>query len=310
MRAEAAGGSREAQAPSAAEPSAAAGAPHTTEIKPTTAADVVYSLPRRAGRPCLDEVKHRVACGVSDIHHISNWCSADEEAELMRCVDGAAPERWTPLRGRRLQSLGGLPKAPPEMMSREPLPHWVQSVCDSLVACGAFPAELPPNHVLLNEYQPGEGIDAHKDGPIYAPCVAILSLNSHATFQFLDDSPERAPAASLLLPPRGVLVFRRDAYEGKLHRVTAVEEDELSAPGLVRLGGIEEAAAAAAEGFLPRGRRVSLTVRHVLRSVAPHEPPPALPVYVRGEICRGALLRARENPCVNPADCQAPVWPK
>ena len=144
------------------------------------------------------------------------------------------------------------------------------SVCDELVRCGYFPPECPPNHVLLNEYQPGQGIDAHKDGPLYAPHVAILSLGSHATFQFVEDTTARSPLASLLLPPRGVLVFTGDAYEHALHTVPADEADDCARPGLIRL----DAATAPVEpsGTLaPRTRRLSLTVRHVLHSRTPEE---------------------------------------
>ena len=153
---------------------------------------------------------------------------------------------------------------------REPLPNWVQSICDQLVQCGVFPADAPPNHVLLNEYQPGEGIDAHKDGPLYAPHVAILSLSSHATFRFLEDSVSRTPLASLLLPPRGLLVFGGAAYEEHLHSVPASTLDELTHAELVRLDGASPVAADGASAAL-RSRRLSLTVRRVLHSRTPEE---------------------------------------
>ena len=163
-----------------------------------------------------------------------------------------AAGRWTNLRGRRLQNLGGLPKPPPEGMHAEPLPPWVASVCDALVAAGVFDADAPPNHVLLNEYQPGQGIDAHRDGPLYAPRVAILSLCSHCAFEFLRNDAARDAVCSLLLPPRGVLVFSDDAYHELLHTVPAVAADDAPPPpGVERIdlraaggGGRRRAAAA------------------------------------------------------------------
>ena len=88
-------------------------------------------------------------------------------------------------------------------------------------------------------------------------------------------APTRTAVARLLLPPRGVLVFSGDAYENKLHRVPPRHEDDPQQAGLIRLDGEGASAAAAAGGedclavgarCLPRSRRVSLTVRHVLRS--------------------------------------------
>ena len=120
---------------------------------------------------------------------------------------------------------------------------------------GVFPVR--PQHVLVNEYQPGQGIDAHRDGPLYEPRVAILSLGSHATFEFLRNDGGRACLSSLLIPARGLLVFADGAYSEHLHRVTAVSVDELG-ESTIRLG---EASAPA----LRRIRRVSLTVRRVLQ---------------------------------------------
>ena len=167
-----------------------------------------YRLPKVA-RPALDEVSGAPAT----VWHCRNFVSRDEEAQIMRCVDTAPSAMWVTLRGRQLQQHGGTPMPPPEGMVPEHLPEWVQGVCDALVAAGIFPANAPPNHVLVNSYQPGQGIDAHKDGPLYAPRVAILSLGSVASFDFVSDDTERSALASLLLPPRGLLVFEHDAYE-------------------------------------------------------------------------------------------------
>jgi alkylated DNA repair protein alkB family protein 6 len=42
----------------------------------------------------------------------------------------------------------------------------------------------PINHILVNEYLPGQGIMPHQDGPLYHPVVAILSLGSPALMHF------------------------------------------------------------------------------------------------------------------------------
>jgi hypothetical protein len=49
---------------------------------------------------------------------------------------------------------------------------------------GVFPSDQPPNHILLNEYRDGQGIGPHKDGPLYHPMVAVLSLGSPADIHF------------------------------------------------------------------------------------------------------------------------------
>ena len=42
-----------------------------------------------------------------------------------------------------------------------------------------------PNHILINEYQPGQGILFHTDGPQYHPKTATISIGgSHVMFHF------------------------------------------------------------------------------------------------------------------------------
>ena len=101
---------------------------------------------------------HRVLAAPPTVWHMDEWMSEGEEAALLRCADESPPQRWTQLRGRRLQNLGGQPRPPPEGFAPEALPGWVRAVCDALVHAGVFPPDAPPNHVLLNEYQPGQGL--------------------------------------------------------------------------------------------------------------------------------------------------------
>lgn len=186
----------------------------------------------------------------------------------MEHIENLRASSWTNVLGRRLQYLGGSPvDALSQGIELEPLPLWIQVVCDELVERGVFPKDKPPNHCLLNDYRPGQGIEAHKDGPLYLPRVAVLSLGSHATLQFSADEAEQGLLASLLLPPRGLLVFAGEAYRQHLHSVVAAVSDDLELPGLVRLGDAHSAPVTTphAERFLPRARRLSLTLRRVRR---------------------------------------------
>jgi len=284
---------RAAAAPTGAKP-AAAEAPVSPPVHQSGAAAPLhhYLLPARPDRQHFDPRAHTVRCGIGGVAHVREWVSSEEEAELLRCADSAPPDGWTTLRGRRLQMFGGQPAMP---MVHEPLPAWVQSVCEQLVRAGVFPEDSPPNHVLLNEYQPGQGIDAHKDGPLYAARVAILSLGSHTAFEFLEEDTSsdvivRRPLASLLLPRRGLLVFEGDAYAHALHSVSRATEDDMSASLWLGGRGADGALAEATDEVAPeavhemapetalpeqvapetarrrlgRGRRVSLTIRRVL----------------------------------------------
>lgn len=48
----------------------------------------------------------------------------------------------------------------------------------------AFPTEKSPNHVLVNEYLPGQGIMRHLDGPLFTPIICTVTCGSHAVLNF------------------------------------------------------------------------------------------------------------------------------
>ena len=68
----------------------------------------------------------------------------------------------------------------------------------------------------------------HRDGPLYHPTVAILSLQSPIVFDFWASAaaaadPQGQPALSLLLEPRSLLVFCGDAYVNYHHAIAMRE---------------------------------------------------------------------------------------
>ncbi|KAJ1020031.1 hypothetical protein NDA16_004311 [Ustilago loliicola] len=61
---------------------------------------------------------------------------------------------------------------------------------------GAFEASKhgKPNHCLVNEYLPGQGIMPHEDGPAYFAAVATISLGSHALldiYRYVDEDLQK-----------------------------------------------------------------------------------------------------------------------
>jgi len=83
----------------------------------------------------------------------------------------------------------------------------------------------------VNEYNPGQGIMAHEDGPLYFPLVAILSLGSSAVIRFTKRRDFGASAGegahdpgdsqvSLVLRPRSLLLFSGAAYTGEYRGLT------------------------------------------------------------------------------------------
>ncbi|XP_016049711.1 alpha-ketoglutarate-dependent dioxygenase alkB homolog 6 isoform X1 [Erinaceus europaeus] len=207
------------------------------------------------------------------IYYVPDFISNEEEEYLLRQVFNAPKPKWTQLSGRKLQNWGGLPH--PRGMVPERLPLWLQRYVDKVSDLSLF-GGLPANHVLVNQYLPGEGIMPHEDGPLYYPTVSTISLGSHTMLDLYkprqpeeEDGPAEQPrqpprpTTSLLLEPRSLLVLRGTAYTGLLHGIAAASVDELDATSLPPNAAACRLAQPGAR--LVRDTRISLTIRRVPR---------------------------------------------
>lgn len=86
---------------------------------------------------------------------------------------------------------------------------------------------LFPNQCLLNQYFSGKGISPHRDGELYRPCAAVISLLSPALLRFYRrlETSEMVSAGSVFLEPRSLLVFRDAAYTDLYHGIEDSEVD-------------------------------------------------------------------------------------
>jgi hypothetical protein len=66
------------------------------------------------------------------------------------------------------------------------------------------------------------------------------------------------PESEIFLPSRSLLVFSSDAYSSRLHSVPGRAEDCVSKRVLLPHG-----VQLAADDIVPRGKRISLTIRYV-----------------------------------------------
>jgi alkylated DNA repair protein alkB family protein 6 len=252
-----------------------------------------------------------------DFYYIPDFVSAEEEASILSKVSisadntpttfgGTIPrlallkchyhinmaqipaQRWTQLTHRRLQ-------AHPSTLTKNntllasPLPEYlVKPIVSRFKDLGIFDDTLhqQPNHVLINEYKPGEGIMPHEDGSTYAPVVATVSLGSTLC---LDITPKSRAADSkdgtdstddtntsevkysiptrILQEPRSLLITTGDAYGSLLHGISPVGVDEnLNASTVANWSLLTDRRRfVESEGRNARDTRISLTYRDVLK---------------------------------------------
>jgi len=239
--------------------------------------------------------------GTDEAFYIPDFVSAEEEELLIRKIHESPLPKWKQLANRRLQIWGGGMTAKGVLIPEE-MPPFVKQYPDiigRIKATGAFQSSPhgAPNHVIMNEYLPGQGIMPHEDGPAYHPVVATLSLGSHSLFHYYrykpsstTESPDptdpcgnrgRAidpdPVFSVLLEPRSLVITRSSLYQTHLHGIDGVHADVFPPPTGTKSGGAAYIANAemlsdsatrklvANGGALERGARYSLTCRDVAR---------------------------------------------
>lgn len=191
--------------------------------------------------------------------YLPGFVTEADEALLLEHIRRAG-RPWASGQGRRVQNWGGVPG---DRGVSEALPEWLQRVVDAAVRCGAWAdAARPPNHALINEYlEPGCGLDPHTDGPLYAPCVAVLALESDVVLELHTPPPAAdalpTPPIELLLRRRSLNVLAGGAYA--LHHGIAARERDVVGPLVANLqpGDLtgEE---------IVRARRVSIVLVHKL----------------------------------------------
>lgn len=174
---------------------------------------------------------------------IPDYVDADTERDLLAAVDA---EPWREDLTRRVQHYGWVydyrkRKVDPSMYLG-PLPDWSLPLAERLVTDGHM---QEPEQLIVNEYEPGQGISSHVDSPeSFGPVVISLCLGSGCIMQFAHPDHERQEA---WLPARTLVVLSGPARDEWAHAIPGRKSDVV--------GGLK----------WPRGRRVSLTFRTIRR---------------------------------------------
>ncbi|EXJ89035.1 alkylated DNA repair protein alkB like 6 [Capronia epimyces CBS 606.96] len=205
-------------------------------------------------------------------YYFHSFISPAEEEQIIKDIRRLPESRWTALAHRRLLSLpSNLTGSSHDILVDAPLPTYLDPIVARLKDQKFF-EESPhraPNHVLINEYRPGEGIMPHEDGPAYSPITATVSLGSHTVLEIYQKTEqgerEAKPTWRILQEPRSLLVTTGDMYVHTLHGISEIETDEnLNRHNIVNWdllgdGDLYES------GRIRRQTRISLTLRDVVK---------------------------------------------
>uniref|UniRef100_A0A182WUZ3 Fe2OG dioxygenase domain-containing protein n=1 Tax=Anopheles quadriannulatus TaxID=34691 RepID=A0A182WUZ3_ANOQN len=202
------------------------------------------------------------------IYYLPDFITKEEECAIMQAVDKTPRPRWTQLSNRRLINYGGVPH--PKGMIAEDIPVWLHHYVERINQLNVYAEGIKANHVLVNEYLPGQGIMPHLDGPLFFPTITTISCGSHTVLEYYEQTEDangqsgsgslvRQHKTSVLLEPRSLLIVKDDMYHKYLHSIAEREEDTIDA----RVANLSMISNAHAGDVLRRDKRISLTIRHV-----------------------------------------------
>lgn len=199
------------------------------------------------------------------------------EQYLLKLINSAPKSCWTSLKRRKLQCWGG--RADENDLNKfniEPLPLWGEQICKKLVIdSNIFKSNYnEPNHILINEYNLGQGIMAHKDGPLYFGRVVIISLISTLCINFYNKPPLKnnnieSPAIyQIILEPQSCLIFENDLYKNMFHTIHECQYDiiDKNVGNLELIKDEHSKTLKIGDKLYRKDKRISLTIRHVYTS--------------------------------------------
>lgn len=205
--------------------------------------------------------------------YIPQFLSQEEEHAILDSINKTPASRWTQLSRRRLLSVPSqLLGAGRDTLLATPLPGYLRDPILPRFEILKIFADAPhggPNHCLVNEYEPGQGIMPHEDGPAYFPITATVSLGGHTVLDIyekdLHGQRTVEPQWRLLQEPRSLLVTTGKMYKDTLHGIAEVRiDDDLRRDRIANWDLLGDEAEYEL-GRRERKLRVSLTYRDVLK---------------------------------------------
>ena len=192
----------------------------------------------------FDEVQENPLEKISGLTYISDFITPAQEKTLIQTIDG---QLWLIDLKRRVQHYGWKYDYTARNVTSDlklgELPDWVAEYVNTLHKNGIFPKI--PDQVIINEYQPGQGISSHVDCvPCFAEIIASLSLGSLCVMDFIhSDTNEKI---SILLEPRSLILLSGNARYKWKHGIASRKTDKYNG------------------STFSHSRRISITFRNVI----------------------------------------------
>lgn len=181
---------------------------------------------------------------IKGLTYISDFLSKRDQEYLVEIVD---QQSWLLDLRRRTQQYGYkydyTKKVADSSMYLGSLPDWIDPYNHRLVSEGYF--SQTPDQVIVNEYQPGQGIGRHTDCvKCFGHTIVSLSLLSTCVMDF--EKFNSYQKESIVLEPGALLVLSGKARYDWMHSIAARKTDIID------------------DQEIQRTRRISLTFRNMI----------------------------------------------
>jgi len=181
-----------------------------------------------------------VAVEIADVPGLiyrPNYITQAEESNLITLIDG---QPWDHTLHRRTQQYGFIydynavyekDATESRLSIGKPIPIWIDKLCTRLNKDGHCPWK--PDQVIINEYNPGQGITPHIDHIIsFKEVVVSLSLDSGVYMEF--SHPKTKKVVPVYLQPRSIVILTGDARSTWRHGIQATVTDLVKGKTVLR----------------------------------------------------------------------------
>jgi len=189
------------------------------------------------------------------------------EAQEQQLIDEIDAQPWMVDYSRRLQYYGfrNELEAPYSLIGIPlSIPPAIHELAETIYAEKQL--DYNPDQVIINEYQPGEGIRPHKDRNYYENQICGINLASGCVMRFSNANHQEV--FDIELPRHSLYIMQDDARKKWNHSIPPRKKDLIN-------GAIQH-----------RGRRLSITYRKV-------KPAKVHPINPQGRVA--AILREKFN---------------
>lgn len=180
---------------------------------------------------------------VPGLYLYPDFISEHYENELLSEIDG---QIWMVDYSRRLQYYGfrNELEEPYELISIPiPIPEKIYQLSEQIIDKGLI--DMQPDQVIINEYNPGEGIRPHKDRNYYENQICGVNLGSSCIMRFIRG--KNLETIDIEIPRRSLYIMQDEARNKWTHGIPPRKKDNIN--GTISI----------------RDRRVSITYRKVKR---------------------------------------------